>query len=303
MTTRMMSLAILATACTATRSFTGVSGSGPDDVWVVGASTPAESSSSSPYVFHWDGAAWMSRADVATSGLSGVWSPTANNVWFAGDTMVHYDGTAWTSTLGQNYTRAVWGDGSGTVWAVGLDGLTVRVDASGAETTPSSGTSKALFSVWGSGASDVWAVGLDAAIIHWQGTRWTASPSSIGMYTSLHSVSGNASHDVWSVGDSGTIVHWDGSAWSTVPSSTTLDLEGVWADGADDVWAVGGHATGSHSGTILHFDGSRWSQSYHSDSTLRAVWGTASNNVWAVGDDLVVVHWDGAKWTSRELSP
>jgi hypothetical protein len=149
MTTRMMSLAILATACTATRSFTGVSGSGPDDVWVVGASTPAESSSSSPYVFHWDGAAWMSRADVATSGLSGVWSPTANNVWFAGDTMVHYDGTAW----------------------------------------------------------------------------------------------------------------------------------------------------------ILHFDGTRWSQSYHSDSTLRAVWGTASNNVWAVGDDLVVVHWDGAKWTSRELSP
>jgi len=136
MMTRTMSLAILVTACTATRSFTGIAGSGPDDVWVVGASTPAESDSSSPYVFHWDGTAWTSRADVATSGLSGVWSPTANNVWFAGDTMLHYDGTTWTSALGQNYTRAVWGDGSGTVWAVGLDGLTVRVDPSGTQTRP-----------------------------------------------------------------------------------------------------------------------------------------------------------------------
>jgi hypothetical protein len=119
------------------------------------------------------------------------------------------------------------------------DGLTVRVDPSGTQTTPSSGTSKPLFGVWGSDASDVWAVGLDATIIHWQGTSWTASPSSVGTYTSLHSVSGNASDDVWSVGDSGTIVHWDGTAWSTVPSGTTLDLEGVWADGADDVWAIG----------------------------------------------------------------
>jgi hypothetical protein len=65
--------------------------------------------------------------------------------------------------------------------------------------------------------------------------RWTASPSSVGRYTSLHSVSGNARDDVWSVGDLGTIVHWDGTAWSTVPSSTTLDLEGVWAHGADDI--------------------------------------------------------------------
>jgi hypothetical protein len=127
---------------------------------------------------------------------------------------------------------------------------------------------------------------------------------------SLTGIAGSGPDDVWvvgasmwSVGDSGTIVHWDDTSWSTVPSGTTLDLEGVWANGADDVWAVGGHATGSDSGTILHFDGTKWSQSYHSDSTLRAVWGTAPDDVWAVGDDLVVLHWDGAKWTSRELSP
>jgi hypothetical protein len=300
MTTRTISLAILVTACTATRSFNGVGGSGPDDVWVVGASTPAESYSSSPYVFHWDGSAWTSRTDIATQGVEGVWSPTTNNIWFAGDTTLHYDGTTWTTEGAQNYMRAVWGDGAGTVWEVGLDGLTVRFDQAGMQTTPSSGTSKPLFGVWGSGANDVWAVGLDATILHWQGTSWAASPSPVGTYTAMRGVSGNASNDVWAVGDSGTIVHWDGTTWSNVSSGTTANLDGVWADGAGEAWAVGGHL--ERDGVILHYDGTKWSQSYKSDSELTAVWGTAADDVWAVGYDLVVVHWDGAKWTSRKLS-
>ncbi len=299
MTARFLSLAILATACTATRGFHGVGGSGPDDVWVVGGNWPAEGGASSPIVFHWDGSAWSSQAGVPGGGLNSVWSSAANDVWFAGDTTLRWNGTAWTTPIGElDYTRAVWGDGSGAVWAVGLDGRTARFDASGMQTTPSSGTSQALFGVWGSGSSDVWAVGIGGTLLHWQGTSWT--PSTIPVTTSsLNAISGTASNDVWSVGDAGTIVHWDGATWSSTPSGTTTDLEGVWADGGSDVWAVGGH----NAGIVLHFDGTTWSQSYHGNSELYAVWGTSTDDVWAVGDGLTVVHWNGSKWTSTHLNP
>ena len=294
-----MTMAIAATACTATRGLYGVGGSGPDDVWVVGASQPAESDNSTPFAFHWDGTSWSSQADIPGGGLNGVWSSASNDVWFAGETTLHWDGAAWTQPLGElDYTNAVWGDVTGVVWAVGLDGRTSRIDASGTPVTAASGTSQPLFGVWGSASTDVWAVGLGGTMLHWQGTDWT--PSTIPVATSsLAAVSGNASNDVWSVGDAGTIVHWDGTTWSSVPSGTTQDLKGAWADGAGDAWAVGGH----DAGIVLHFDGTAWSQSYHGDSELYAVWGTSTDDVWAVGQDLVVVHWNGTTWTSNSLSP
>jgi hypothetical protein len=44
-------------------------------------------------------------------------------------------------------------------------------------------------------------------------------------------------------------VHWDGAGWSASASGTVDDLYGVWANGPDDVWAVGDFAA------ILHRDG------------------------------------------------
>src|SRR5262245_38719561 len=44
--------------------------------------------------------------------------------------------------------------------------------------------------------------------------------------------------------------------WRVIPSSTTKPLYGIWANGANDAYAVGGDATGN---LVLHWDGSTWS--------------------------------------------
>ena len=59
--------------------------------------------------------------------------------------------------------RSVWGSGASDVWAVGDSGTILHWDGS-AWTSASSGTTFALFGVWGSGANDVWAVGDDTIL-------------------------------------------------------------------------------------------------------------------------------------------
>ena len=298
---RLPLLVIVISACTATRSFNGVTGTGPNDVWVAGGSVGAEGGSSLPIAYHWNGDSWSHQEGVPGGALSGVWvSPT--DVWFAGDSTLRWNGTTWTDLGALGDTRSVWGDGAGTVWAVGLGGRALRFDAAGAQMSSETPTSQPLFGVWGSSASDVWAVGLGGTMLHWQGTSWTASTIPVST-SSLNAISGNASHDVWSVGDEGTIVHWDGSAWTSVASGTTMALEGVWANGSSDAWAVGGRETGGGRGIVLHFDGTSWSQAYSGGSRLIAVWGTSASDVWAVGEDLTIAHWNGTKWTSTQLAP
>jgi hypothetical protein len=127
---------------------------------------------------------------------------------------------------------------------MGSVGTILHWDGS-AWTSVSSGTTYYLFGVWGSGASDVWAVGGGLpgtiTILHWDGSAWTSV--SIGMPNTLYGVWGSGASDVWGAGYGGTILHWDGSAWTSVSSGTTNDLRAIWGSGASDVWAVGGGGT------------------------------------------------------------
>src|SRR5215813_11752680 len=185
--------------------------------------------------------------------LFGVWGSGASDVWAVGwsGTILHWDGSAWTSVSSSTPTTlfGVWGSGASDVWAVGWAGTIVHWNGS-AWATASSGTTNPLWGVWGSGASDVWAVGHSGTIVHWNGSAWTSVSSDTPNI--LYSVWGSGASDVWAVGDSGTILHWNGSAWTSVSSDTTNILNGIWGRAASDVWAVGGP------GTILHWNGIGW---------------------------------------------
>jgi len=71
----------------------GVSGSGPDDVWAVGANGTA---------VHWDGGAWSSVPSGVSSAalpraLTAVWAAGANDAWAVGSRglLLHWNGSAW----------------------------------------------------------------------------------------------------------------------------------------------------------------------------------------------------------------
>jgi len=70
----------------------------------------------------------------------------------------------------------------------------------------SSSTHSVLYSIWGSSSSDVFAVGSSGAILHYDGSAWSAMNS--GTEESFNGVWGSSSSDVFAVGSDGTILHY-----------------------------------------------------------------------------------------------
>jgi len=123
----------------------------------------------------------------------------------------------------------------------------------------------------------------------------------------MSSTNGGSPGDIWAVGYyydipaaryQNLIEHWDGASWqmSSSPNASIGDnfLNGVYADSADDAWAVGYDLTGTRGESLaVHWDGQQWSLStpaspsaYH--NTLEAVVGDLGDpeSIWAVGYQL-----------------
>jgi hypothetical protein len=123
--------------------------------------------------------------------------------------------------------------------------------------------------------------------------------------------------DVWAVygGSSSFVMHWDGSSWTTVTDAVPsgYEINGLWAAGTNDIWAVGDSLSPMTNATLFeHWNGSSWSIvpgpiPRHSTVWLLAVSGSASNDVYAVGAYSTcsgcngahtwAEHWDGSSWS------
>lgn len=198
----------------------------------------------SPLVEHWNGTQWsqvtVPDADPAHPGgtghLTAISAHGVNDVWAvgrfstldgnaieAGGYALHFDGTAWKSTL--------------------MPG-------------PSGANPSAVVTI---GPGDAWAVvntspGGDAFIEHWNGTSWTIVLTEPAIeYPTLTGITGRSANDVWAVGGFLTGVttptqvrttrtlHWNGTTWTVVASPTPsggADLSGTATAGVH-TWAVG----------------------------------------------------------------
>jgi hypothetical protein len=198
-------------------AFMSVGGTGPEDVWVVG----AQPDPLAP-------ATVLRRRD-------GAWTPietgTLHPIWW-----VHaFDG-------GPTFL----GGGGATV---------LRVDGDVVSRTPTPPFfGNTVFGVWGASPDDVWAVGGFAGragfIWRYDGATWTSVdlPDDLprtadGELPSLFKVWGRSSDDVWVVGGLGTVLHFDGSDWEIVPSDTTRPLFTITGND-DEVFIVGGDSRG-----------------------------------------------------------
>jgi hypothetical protein len=230
--------------------FSGVAGTASNDVWAVGAS-PAYTD---PLIEHWNGASWSvvsSPALPSGSVLSAVTAVSSTNVWavgengnLTGDLVEHWNGTSWSVVSSPAFH----------------------------------GANDILDSISANASNDVWAVGGDidvggAVMLHFNGTSWsrTNTPDTPGEAVGLHAVTALSPTNVWAVGrktgykknnPSGQVIdHWDGTSWSLISSpapNPNVNLNGIAAISANDIWAVGINASNEQTITE-HWDGTSWS--------------------------------------------
>lgn len=271
-----------------------VTGTGPDDVWVVGADA-----GDGPTVLNWDGSAW-SRIDTGTT--QDLWwgfVPDQTEAWFVGNggRVVRYDRTADTATqevLDANVSLfGIWGPGDGTLWTVGGD---IRSSSDGAAVFRYDGTTWtevtlpadaaddiAVYKVWGSAADDVWFCGVNGLTMHWDGTEFTTYDT--GVTATLFTVNGTGPDDVYMVGGlgNGVIQHWDGTDWTLESPDFASAFNGVFATG-DGVWAVG-----RQGGIWTSAGDGAWEQDPRgivSPRDFHAAWQDGAGGLWAVGGKI-----------------
>ena len=267
-----------------------VHGSGPNDVWAVGAHGAVRHSNGTSF------AKWTVPAgNVDTAYLSSVWGSSATSAWAVGlydQTILRWNGAAWSIAFSKegDWFYSVWGSSDSDVWAGGVN--LAHWNGSAWSVVTGAPVVGGINGIWGSTARDVWAVG--GGILHWDGSAWTRFVS----YSPpvFNSVWGSAPTDVWAVGDASRILHWNGLAWSTVSIAGSKNLKAVWGTDLTHVWIAG---TGN---TLLRWDGTTWRAAGAVTGDFNALWGTSDTDVWALGNG-VVVHWDGTSWTNEALPP
>ncbi|HKC74681.1 MAG TPA: hypothetical protein VKF37_10825, partial [Chloroflexota bacterium] len=246
------------------------------------------------------------------------------------------------SGLGGEQLTAISAASRSDIWAVGTAGpegsqrtLMAHWDGIRWQIAPSPNPpalDDRLFGVVAITANDAWAVGAtlnrsssrpeQPLIEHWDGRRWSVTPSPItpgnGDYY-LYGVAADAPNDVWAVGTraGGTatlIEHWDGRRWRIVPGARLGpdggSLQSVAVLSADDVWAAGSVTGNYRTGLIEHWDGRRWyvvpepalpAQYMYQYTYISSIAGVSRTDVWAVGGyeaipgraGPIIEHWDG----------
>ncbi|SRR6266700_4178832 len=154
---------------------------------------------------------------------------------------------------------------------------------------------------------------------------WSSVPSpNVGTSTNfLNGVAAISIQNVWSVGAYGNghggltlVEHWNGTQWNVVASpnvngSSSEELLGGAAIGANNIWAVGDYYTLSNTQQTLieYWNGKNWSIVSSPNvaslfNVLTAISAISAKDIWAVGNSsglqgyqTLIEHWDGKNWS------
>jgi hypothetical protein len=292
------------------------------DAWAVGSETVAAFRSKT-LILHWNGAAWTrvpAPAPGQDSTLSGVTIVSASNAWAVGNWQ--------TANL---FSRPLILHWNGHVWKrLALPRLPKAIVDSG------------LSAVAASSARNAWAVGSmspcgcgpgEPLIMRWNGRAWkrqrTPAGSCCFSITGVAAISSRRAFAVGVLGEGDSPVRAQAAQFTRrvwrrqhTPNPPIRHrhqfngLDDVAAISARKAWAVG--SADQHS-LIERWNGRAWRQQRvaaavttpHSDD-LSAVAATSTRDVWAVGsvvatgtntDSVLVMHWDGAHWTTLPTGP
>lgn len=158
-----------------------------------------------------------------------------------------------TELPGDAKLEGVWGDGTGIVWAVSLEGNVLRWDGS-AWKVHASGLGP-LRAIWGSGPTDIW-LGGENVLLHGTGASSDALTFAVspvgGDPVRVTSIWGTSATDVWAAGrmDSdgedprGEVLRLStsdaGASWAIDPvSEQGIAFDHVWGTAASGTWISG----------------------------------------------------------------
>jgi photosystem II stability/assembly factor-like uncharacterized protein len=161
-----------------------------------------------------------------------------------------------------------------------------------------------LKAVWGAGKNDVWAAGSGGAIAHFDGSKWSALPSS--EKTTINAIWGSGPEDVYLVGSVDAIFHTSGMHGETA-TFTDMPLPGggprgmgintVWGTSASDVRLgtsfydysdLEGNAYQGNQFVLTQGDGGApvWQSSTTGpqwNTLVRSIWGASREDFWVAG--------------------
>ncbi|HWZ60203.1 MAG TPA: hypothetical protein VNW46_14595 [Gemmatimonadaceae bacterium] len=238
-------------------------------------------------ILHYNGTTWTSASAGVSDVLNGI-SGASNAEIFAvgtnGDASV-YNGSTWAPVaLGSGALYGVWAIAPTLVYGDGDAGLIGYFNGSGYQQSTAA-TSANLRAIWGDAATNVYTVASNGTISHYTGgSAFTAMTS--GTTNALYAVHGYTGVDVWAAGAAGTVTRYAnaGTTWTASNAGTTQTLRGVWDADTNDVYVVG------DAGTIQHWNGGQWLNMPSGVTTaLRAVHGTARTHIVVGGDNGVVL--------------
>jgi hypothetical protein len=217
-----------------------VSAASASSIWAVGVlanntSTPIDQT----LIEHWNGTSWSivksPNPGSTNDHLNGVAAVSTSDVWAVGNGK-----TSSGKTLIEHW--------NGTSWSV--------------VASPSPGSGGDFRAVAAVSAGNVWAVGyylsnsssILTLVERWNGASWQVVKSAnIGTSPTFIAVAAVSANDIWAVGDyhnpssnaffQTLTEHWNGTKWSVVkspsPGSSNIQLMGVAAVSATNVWSVG----------------------------------------------------------------
>lgn len=234
--------------------------------------------------------------------LGCVWGSSGSDIFvgsFSSGTILHYNGSEWTSMNTGLYqyddVRSIWGSGSDNVYAVTGSGKIIRYNGTGLDWNevqlPPSESSGSLTNIYGTHDDNIYVSGVVS--YHFDGSEWTVD------YETDRYAWGVTNTEIIFIAGQYSIKHFNGNEWKEYEyrnSTIHFGMNAVWTDGTNAAVAVG------FGGGIAIRNGGVWED--HSDwsltGSLNDVWGADSNNVFAVGDGGSIVHFNGNVWTAME---
>ncbi len=236
-----------------------------------------------------------------------VHGTSPGDVWVAtkGDTLLHFDGTAWSGRSGAvgGEIVQIFASAPGEVWVARNDGAILRGDGKSfttmiAELGQGQTGVRALFT--GGGRDDLWiwrSRALVHELFHWDGKQMQPVPAP-SYPNAIFAAAGGPIRYI----DSTTINRFDGKAW-VVEQFFGGRIGGIWGRAADDIWAIGGKGN-ANTGVLLHYDGKSWSEAPNPPpfEQYNAFGGAGPSALFATfwnarGTGVGMMAFDGKSWT------